>query len=268
MDALGASGGFGAKGHRHMWETIIGIGLIATLGVAIVFAGGWLASMATPLIPLSVDRKIGEVSSEQMSQGVAECTNPAAKKYVEDLAAPLLEAAGEVPFEFSFRVADDPQVNAFALPGGFVTVNRGLMEAAESGDEIAGVIGHEIQHALLRHGTKRVLRQLGGTVILGLVFGGSDVHGIAQTAGQVTGLSYDRGQESEADLHGVDLLVKAGINPRGMSRFFERLAQDSAAPPELLSTHPDSGKRAELVARAAESGGPFQKLPLPPPCHL
>jgi predicted Zn-dependent protease len=205
-----------------------------------------------------------------MNATIPECSNPAAKVYVENLAQPMLDAAGDLPFEFTFRVADDAQVNAFALPGGYVTVNRGLLEAAESGEEVAGVIGHEIQHALLRHGTKRVLRQLGGSVILALVFGGSDVHGIAQAAGQVTGLSYDRSQESEADEHGVDLLVKANIDPRGLSTFFGRLAEGSATPPELLSTHPDPGTRAELVAEAVSAGGPYKKLPPPSaaPCHL
>jgi predicted Zn-dependent protease len=151
-----------------------------------------------------------------------------------------------------------------------VTVNRGLLEAAETGEEVAGVLGHEIQHALLRHGTKRVLRQLGGTVILALIFGGSDLQGIAQAGNQLTALSYDRGQESEADEHGVRLLVAAGMNPRGLSTFFERLSEDSLRPPELLSTHPDPGSRAKLVAEAASSGGPFRKLPPPSaaPCHL
>lgn len=270
LNASGSGGGFDKGGRRHVVESVIGLGLIAALGVVIVFAGGFLASIATPMIPTSVDETIGSASSAQMNAATSECSNPAAKAYVESLARPLLEAAGDLPFEFTFRVADDPQVNAFALPGGYVTVNRGLLESAESGEEVAGVIGHEIQHALLRHGTKRVLRQLGGSVILALVFGGSDVHDIAQAAGQVTGLSYDRSQESEADRHGVDLLVEANIDPRGLSTFFERLSAGSAAPPEILSTHPDPGTRAELVAEAVSEGGPYRELPPPSaaPCHL
>jgi predicted Zn-dependent protease len=148
-------------------------------------------------------------------------------------------------------------------------VNRGLLEAAESGEEVAGVIGHEIQHALLRHGTKRILRQLGSAVIMSLIFGGSDLHDVSQAAGQMTGLSYDRAQESEADEYGVALMVGANIDPRGLSRFFERLSKDSLSPPELLSTHPDPGTRAELVSRAAQAGN-FKALPKPSsaPCHL
>jgi predicted Zn-dependent protease len=248
---------------------LVGIGAVLAIGAAIVFAGGALASWATPMIPHSVDTSIGEMSQKQMAASESECTNPAAQKYVEDLARPLIEAAGDVPFEFSFRVADTDQINAFCLPGGYVTVNRGLLEAAESGEEVAGVIGHEIQHALLRHGTKRVLRQLGSSVLLSLIFGGSDLHSVSQAASDMTALSYDRSQESEADLMGVELLVGAGIDPSGLSTFFERLSKDAVRPPELLSTHPDPGTRAEIVAEAAARGG-FKKLPPPSSvsCHL
>lgn len=269
MNAKGTGGGFDPTSNRLLIEVMAGIAVVAALGVAIIFAGGAIAAWATPLVPWSVDETIGAAAQKQMSLTQKECTNPGVKKYVEDLAAPMIEAAGKVPFDFSFSVVDTPEVNAFALPGGYVTVNRGLLEAAESGEEVAGVIGHEIQHALLRHGTKRILRQLGSAVIMSLIFGGSDLHEVSQAAGQMTGLSYDRAQESEADEYGVALMVGANIDPRGLSVFFERLSKDSLRPPELLSTHPDPGTRAELVSRAAEDGN-FQTLPNPntAPCHL
>lgn len=265
----GQGGGFDPKGGRLLAEVVGGVLVMLALGAAVIFAGGSIAAWATPLIPISVDVTIGEAAQKQMSLTQKECTNPAVKKYVEDLAAPMIESAGKVRFDFSFRVVDTQEVNAFALPGGYVTVNRGLLEAAETGEEVAGVIGHEIQHALLRHGTKRILRQLGSAVIMNLIFGGSDLQDVSQIAGQMTGLSYDRSQESEADEHGVALMVGANIDPRGLAEFFERLSKDSLRPPELLSTHPDPGTRAELVSRAAR-GGNFVKLKKPStvPCHL
>lgn len=269
LTSQGATGGFDPKGGRLLTEVLAGLFVVLGFGAAVIFAGGAIAAWATPMIPMSVDETIGDTAQKQMSLTQKECTNPAVKKYIEDLAEPMIESAGKVPFDFSFRVVDTPEVNAFALPGGYVTVNRGLLEAAESGEEVAGVIGHEIQHALLRHGTKRILRQLGSAVIMSLIFGGSDLHDVGQVAGQMTGLSYDRAQESEADEHGVALMVGANIDPRGLSEFFERLSKDSLRPPELLSTHPDPGTRAELVSRAA-SGGNFRPLPKPStvPCHL
>lgn len=268
MTTSSAQGGFDPKGGRLLLEIALGISVVVGLGVAVIFAGGLIASWLAPAIPLSVDQTIGEAAQREMSLSQKECTNPAAKKYVEDLAQPMIEAAGSVPFTFSFRVVDTPEVNAFALPGGFVTVNRGLLEAAESGEEVAGVIGHEIQHALLRHGTKRILRQLGGAVLMNLLFGGNDLGAVSHAAGQMTGLSYDRAQELEADKEGVALMVAAGMDPRGLSRFFERLSEGAVHPPEFLSTHPDPGARAALVSRAAK-GVQFKALPPPSsaPCH-
>jgi predicted Zn-dependent protease len=250
-------------------EVLGSIAALAAIGVGLVYAGGALAARATPLISTSVDRTIGEASQKQMALGQEECKNPAAQAYVEEIARPLLAKAGKLPFEFHFRVVDTDEVNAFALPGGFVTVNRGLLEAAESGEEVAGVLGHEIQHALLRHGTKRVLRELGGTVLISLILGGTDLHGVGQMAGQLTGLSYDRGQETEADERGVVLLVAAGVDPAGLSTFFARLSKDAIRPPELLSTHPDPGDRATLIKRY-QLAGTFKKLPPPSsaPCDL
>lgn len=262
------SGGFQALSHKKVLvEVALVAALVLALGAGTFAFAGALAAWMTPLIPIGVDRTLGEVSHSGM--GVELCPNPKGRRYVERLAEPLLAAAEPLPFEFSFQVADDPSINAYALPGGFVTVNRGLLESAQTGEEVAGVLGHEIQHALLRHGTRRVLRQMGGYMVLSLLTGGSDLHGMSEIAGRLTSLSYDRDQEAEADRVGVSLLVDAGIDPRGLSAFFARLQEESsAAPHEFLSTHPDPGRRATLVAEAAR-GQDFVELPAPPDefCH-
>ncbi len=251
-----------------MVEVVMALVVIVLLGIAVIFAGGRIAAWATPWVPMSVDRTIGDLAQRQFSAMESECENPEVQAYVEQIARPLLDAAQPLPFDFEFRVADTDAINAFALPGGYVTVNYGLLQAAKSGEEVAGVIGHEIQHALLRHGTKRMLRQMGSSALMFLIFGGSDVHSIGQAAGNLVSLSYDRDQESEADRRGVELLVTSRIDPSGLSTFFQRLAEGSLRPPALLSTHPDPGDRAALVARAANRG---QFNPLPSPeglaCH-
>jgi predicted Zn-dependent protease len=240
------------------------VAVIVGLGVGATWGGGALASALVPYVSTEVDRAIGEAATKQLSVTGGECPNPEARKYVEALAEPLLAAAGDVPFQFEFRVADDPQVNAFALPGGFVTVNRGLLEAAKTGEEVAGVLAHEIQHALQRHGTRRVLRQLGGRSLLWILTGGTDVHYFAQSVGYLSELDYDRDQESEADAKGLDLLVEAKIDPTGLATFFERLRDEGGpTPPELLSTHPDPGNRAEAVRAAARYLGSARELPPP-----
>jgi len=258
----GAARGFDPHQGRAFGELLLFAAVVVALGALAYHFAGTLAAWATPLVPKSVDRKLGEVSAAQLSIMRSECSKRATD-YVNVITAPLLEAAGPLPFEFEVVVARDESINAFALPGGFLTVNSGLLEAAESGEEVAGVLGHEIQHALLRHGTKRILRQLGGSIVLGLVLG-AEPTGMSGLAGQLTSLAYDRGQETEADERGVQLLLRAGIDPSGLGRFFERLAEEGGpAPPALLSTHPDPGERATL-ARQVVPGGAKRKLPPPP----
>jgi predicted Zn-dependent protease len=260
--------GFKPETARSLSAFAFVVFVLGALGWGLVAFGGSLAGWLTPLVPMSVDRTLGEASQQQLSATQSECTNPLAKKYIEELAAPLQKAAGPLPFEFSFRVVDSSEVNAFALPGGFVTVNWGLVEAAESGEEIAGVIGHEIQHALLRHGTKRILRQVGTGALLSLVLGGTDFHAYGQAAAGLTHLSYDRDQESEADEQGVALMRASGINPAGLATFFARLAKNSPQPPTILSTHPDPGDRARLVSAGAADTS-YKALPAPSgiTCH-
>ena len=254
------SQGFNPKGLRVFIELLLLLALLVFAGVSALRGGGALAALLTPVVPLSFDRKLGQIADATL--GARDCPDPSAKKYVEGLAQPLLDAAQPLAFEMRFRVVDDPAVNAFALPGGFVVVNSGLLEAAESGEEIAGVLGHEIQHALLRHGTRRILREMGGSIALSILFGGSDLQSYAEVGSRLTGLDYDRAEESEADREGVALLVRASIEPAGLARFFERLRRESLNPPELLSTHPDPGNRAAAI-RAARLPGAARALPTP-----
>jgi predicted Zn-dependent protease len=248
---------------RALLETAAFSGVVLLLGWLAYHFAGVLAAWATPILPMEVDRKLGQASSSQLDLMRTECSERATA-YVRSIMEPVLAAAGPLPFEFEVVVAKDETVNAFALPGGFVTVNSGLLEAAESGEEVAGVLGHEIQHALLRHGTRRILRQLGGSIVLSLLTFGGEPTGISGLSGQLTSLAYDRQQESEADVRGVELLVHAGIDPRGLSAFFDRMSREGGpTPPALLSTHPDPGDRREQVAALA-GAGPFTKLPGPP----
>lgn len=258
-----ATQGFGGGQKRAIVE--VGVVLVAVVLVVVLLVAfaGRLAAWALPLVPLEVDRRLGQLTSSQLQLAQTECPGEASA-YVTQLGQRLLAVADEPPFEFEFRLVDDPAVNAFALPGGYVTVNRGLLDDAQSGEEVAAVLAHEIQHALLRHGTQRMLRSVGGSVALALIFGGTDLNALAGASAQLTSLAYGRADEAEADRLGVELLGRAGISPLGLGTFFERLAKEGGArPPELLSTHPDPGGRAEL-ARSAAAGVSASRLPPPP----
>ncbi|MFO7562273.1 MAG: M48 family metallopeptidase, partial [Enhygromyxa sp.] len=261
-------GGFGDPEHRRkMWRNlaIAIVGLILA-GWLVLWLLGLLAAKLVDWVPIDVDVTIGQENWKELAPESAHCTDPGPLAYVEELAQPLIEAANS-EFEFRFVVVDDQQVNAFALPGGFITVNMGLLEAAETGEEIAAVIAHEMTHVTHRHGMRAVLRRVGGLALVSMVFGGTSFETIAWAAEGLSSQAHSRDQERDADEGGRKILMDAGIDPTGMATFFERLEAGGASMPGaavLLSTHPNPGERAETTREIAASFTPTRKLPDPP----
>jgi predicted Zn-dependent protease len=250
-----------------MWRNLV-------IAVVALIAGGWLvlwllgllAARLVNWVPTDVDVAIGEQNWKELAPESAHCTDPGPLAYVEELAQPLVEAA-DSEFEFHFVVVDDEQVNAFALPGGFVTVNMGLLEAAETGEEVAAVIAHEMTHVTHRHGMRAVLRRVGGVALVSMLFGGTSLETVAWAAEGLSGQAHSRDQERDADDGGRAILMDAGVDPTGMATFFERLEADGASMPGaavLLSTHPNPGERAETTREIAASFTPTRDLPDPP----
>ena len=260
--------GFGHTRKRIALELgalVAGLALIVVVAFWLASAlAGWLVRF----IPASADVALGEAGFEQLAPPSSRCTDPGPQAYVDQIAGPLLAEIYDERFEFEIVVIDRPEVNAFALPGGFVAVHYGLLQAADTGEEVAGVLAHELHHVTERHGLVRVLRSAGGRVILGLVLGWGDVGALAQYAGSLANLQYDRDQEREADEQGRDTLRRAGIDPAGLARFFERMqAQHGDAPIAFLSSHPGHSER---IAAANEDAAGFtttRQLP-PPPADL
>ena len=206
--------------------------------------------------------------------------DPALTAYVERIAQAVLETSAyndpSTPAEirstpFYFRILDSPVVNAFALPGGYVYVTRGLLSYLENEAQLAVVLGHEIGHVLGRHSSEQAARaqlgQLGvfGAAILGGVVGGGQVaEGILNYGGagaQLLQLKYGRGAEREADRAGVAYAEFAGYDATEAARFFialQRLGAQSGSGgvPNFLSTHPNPGERAATIPELAAQYGP------------
>ena len=167
-------------------------------------------------------------------------------------------------FPYEFRVVGDSSINAFALPGGFVYVNSGSLAAARSEDEIAAVIAHEIAHVSLRHGTnqasKAYLAQAGLGLISGLL-GRRGGGGLGQAMGLMGGfglntlfLKHSRTAEQQADSLGMQMLRRAGYNPRGMISFLQTIQRQAGGRSvEFLSSHPNPSNRIARLER--ELGG-------------
>ena len=176
------------------------------------------------------------------------------------VAAAPAELKHEV-FEYSFTPVNLKDINAFALPGGPMFVNRGMFAAATTEGEVVGVMAHELSHVLLRHGTANATKaqgfQLGALAgaIAGAVIGGGVGQVISQGSQFGLGtwlLKYSREYEKQADLLGAQIMARAGYDPRDLGRMFETIAkQGNGAPPQWLSSHPNPGNRTQYIADEA-----------------
>jgi predicted Zn-dependent protease len=185
--------------------------------------------------------------------------------YVADLGERLARAIPprfDYPqFTYSFTPVNLRDINAFALPGGPMFVNRGMIEAARGEGEVAGVMAHELAHVLLRHGTAQATKaqnfQLGmiAGAIAGAIIGGDA--GAIVSEGSRLGLGtyflkYNREYERQADLLGAQLMAEAGYNPRDLASMFETIArQGGAGGPQWLSSHPNPGNRSAYIQQEA-----------------
>jgi predicted Zn-dependent protease len=226
-------------------------GLLLALG-----AGAWLGSdalvtRAVGLIPVEWEKQIGDSAMQDVLAREQIVREGPAVEAVKEMTARLTGEIPNSPYHFTVTVVKSPVVNAFALPGGSIVVFTGLIREAKSPEEVAGVLGHELNHVLQRHGMERIVKTLGVMAVAAIVFGDQQgLIGLAKQLGvEIITLKYNRDQETEADLTGLRLMHKAKVDPAGMIAFFERLAQSEKEREriELLSTHPMSTSRAERL---------------------
>ena len=205
--------------------------------------------------------QIGAMYAAQIEQSVKLITDPVVTDYIQKLVEKLGRNS-DVKVPLHTKVIDSDEVNAFALPGGFVFVNKGLIEAADSEDELAGVLCHELGHVAARHATERLTKMqlLQWAAIPSIFIGG--VSGIAIRNGlglalNLKILGITRGSEKEADILGAQYLWHAGYDPNGFIRFFEKmLAREKHQPGKFASwfrTHPPTPDRIAYVKKEIEN---------------
>ena len=221
-------------------------------------------------IPIDEEREMGLAVAEQAAREMPLLQDEPVVRFVRELGAYIVRRADTTGRDYEFRVVDSEVPNAFAIPGGFIFVNRGILERAETASELAGVLAHEIGHVVERHGLEQMAKAQNTSTIVSLVYVllGRTPGGAEQVALQVAGSAWmakhSREAEREADRVAVVYLARAGIDPRGMPQFFQKLLEeDRNSPNELLawfSTHPLTEDRiadteamiAQLPAEAVE----------------
>lgn len=237
-----------ARTHRRRtWGIVAGsLGAVALL---VWLGSDWLVELAVSRVPVEWEQKIGESAYRDFLSHQEVVKEGPAVAAVEEMTHRLTEQIPDNPYKFEITVVKSDVVNAFALPGGYIVVFTGLMKKAESGEEVAGVLSHEVNHVLQRHGLDRIVKTLGLMAVVTILVG--DPQGLAglmkQVGLELVTLKFGRAQETEADLTGLQLLQRAKIDPAGMIRFFERLSEKEQGRMEWLSTHPMSTARAERL---------------------
>ncbi len=246
--------------HRMGCIGCLAITIVVALAVPRLFR--WGVNSTVDALPYSVDEAIGETAWENMDQGGKEVDDPRVRAAVQAILDRLTPHSQFPEATFQFKVIDSEVVNAFALPGGYITVFTGLLTEASSPIEVAGVIAHEMAHVTQRHGLRRMAHSVGLWASFTLFLGNTEVlTTIARelfTLASVNG--YSQEQETAADLEGVRMLMAARIDPSGLAHFFAHLAQVHGDVPDSLtwfSTHPQHEDRIAAIEEYAASQPPI-----------
>jgi predicted Zn-dependent protease len=265
----------------HGWRAVAIAGITAAI-VLLVGAGLYVAlpifaGQVAALIPVRWEERIGDDVLEELAW--KRCTSVEGQAALDALTGRLI-AGSDMPYRLEVTVRDSGIVNAFALPGGRVTILRGLLQAAESPEEVAGVLAHELTHVLKRHPMRNMIASQSVSLLFQVITGG----GMGETVGTLLAtLSYTRAAEEEADAGALQLLDRAGIDTAGFTSFFERMSKHEDAHggkreglgftvPNYLRTHPATEQRIAAV-RAQPSRGtspalsPAQWQALKSICH-
>jgi predicted Zn-dependent protease len=239
----------------------------------------WLALVAITAMPFSAlaqtqikyhsnkysvqdDVKLGRQAAQEAEGQFPLLRDETVRSFVEDVGRRLVSAIPSEfqhsEFQYYFKVVNARDINAFALPGGPMYVNRGMIEAARTEGEMAGVMAHEISHVALRHGTAQASKGqkyglLAGIAgIAGTIFGGPGVGQLAQAPFAVYMLKFSREYETEADVLGAQIMARAGYDPRDLAQMFRTIEQQGGGGGGFLSDHPSPSDRYARINREAQ----------------
>ena len=240
------------------------IGLISIgLSIALLMGCG-SAENAVNLFNLQDDIALGEqvrseIESDSSGMEILDSTNYSKiYQYLYGIRDSLLNS-GQVRYknEFPWRIRiikDDSTLNAFCAPGGYIYIYTGILKYLEAEDQLAGVLGHEMGHADLRHSTRQLTKMYGVQTIISLIAGDREL--VKQVTSSLIGLSFSRTHEKEADECSVRYLCPTQYNSDAGALFFEKISKEGgASPPEILSTHPDPGNRIEAYRAHKQTYG-------------
>jgi predicted Zn-dependent protease len=232
--------------------------------LAFALGGATVVGGCAPAVTTQQEVQLGADYSRQINQQLPLLNDGATTRYLNDLGRRIASNADQRGIAYTFYVVNSDVVNAFAIPGGHIYVNRGLIERADNMSELAGVLAHEIGHVVERHGIEQMQKAQNANTALAVVYGvllGRNPSGVEQAGIQVGGsavfASYGRQAEREADAVAIGYMVRSGINPNGMVTFFQKLMTEQTRNPsrveQWFSTHPLTQERVNNTRAAIQA---------------
>jgi Zn-dependent protease with chaperone function len=268
---------------RPVMKRLAAAGLAATLWLLPMAAMAQKTLVTPPKNKYKVqdDVKLGNDAALEVEREFPLLNDYEANNYVarigERLVASIPPQFKQPQFDYRFKVLNARDLNAFALPGGPMYVNRGMIEAAHNEGELAGVMAHEISHVALRHATAQATKQSSfgsqartlGLILGGAVLGGQSGAQLGQVFAAGFLLKYSREYESQADMLGSQIMADAGYDPRDLANVFRTLEQESGSGgPQWLSSHPNPGNRYEAINREAQYLTIAERRPIMTPAQF
>jgi len=221
------------------------------------------ADVAAQNVPPKYEAEAGDKLFKLVTMDKSFVDSPELKASLSKITAPLVKAVENDEHKFKFHIVEDSTLNAFALPGGNVVINSGLLLKADSAEEVAGVIAHEICHVTQRHHIRGLVNQVGVVLIVQTMFGDASalIATISRFGGDMSTLKNSREFENEADNEAWELLRRANISQKGMISFFEKLKNQRTEFEEgiektfdFMSTHPNTVDRIKVLQKRLEQG--------------
>ena len=244
-------------------------GLTATVSRAVALGIGTalLAGCVTAVVSPELETAAGSAMSQQVADQIGLYQDPVLSRYVDSVGQRLVSRLGDTPYTFNFAIVDQFEPNAFASPGGYIYISRGLLSQMNSEDELAGVLAHEISHVTRRHHVRQVGRSLGTGLLtlpgraVGVVSEdlGNMINTPIEYAGQVYLASFSRGQETEADQYGLRLAAESGYQPLALAEALEGIERTlflltgEEHEATYLDTHPTTPQRVADIHSLAAS---------------
>ena len=239
---------------------------LASIGILVVlYLWGIpaLSGLVASLVPVSWEERLGQAVVEHLAPPAMRCTDMNRTPVISEILTALTTHSPTSPYTIRVILVNDSSINAFAAPGGYIVLFRGLLEKTQTPEELAGILAHELQHILNRHSTRALIQHVSMGLLLAAITGntsGTAAYGL-EGARILGSLRYSRQNEEEADAGGMRMLLEAGIDPAGMIAFLELLKKRTSESPAILkylSTHPGTEDRIEKLKSLA---GQSQRRP-------